>query len=216
MLHPDVELRLIDQRVGHGLFARKPLPRGTIVWVRDDLDQSIPLSRASGLPVETRRVLEHFAYVDRFGDLVLCWDNGRYMNHSCEPNCGQPGYEFEIAIRDIAAGEQLVEDYGLNNMDCPWTCLCGAASCRGRIRHDDFATQADRWDARVAEAFPSVGRVEQLLWNRVREQDHVRAVLDGRAAVPSCRVHWRRDVSQLLASLFNDVFPTEPSILRAV
>ena len=48
---------------------------------------------------------------DRFGAIspatsdgisILCWDNARFVNHSCEPNCLTGGFDFEFAIRDIA------------------------------------------------------------------------------------------------------------------
>ncbi|HEX4137823.1 MAG TPA: hypothetical protein VHY84_24650 [Bryobacteraceae bacterium] len=39
MMHPDAELRFIRDNMGYGLFARKRIPRGTITWTRDELDQ---------------------------------------------------------------------------------------------------------------------------------------------------------------------------------
>jgi SET domain-containing protein len=45
---------------------------------------------------------------------MLCFikDDGKYMNHSTEPNCGTDMSTGDTyAIRDIEPGEQLFEDY---------------------------------------------------------------------------------------------------------
>src|SRR5205807_270275 len=66
----------------------------------------------------------------------------KYLNHSCEPNCGlliRRGVEWlEIhALRDIVAGEELTLDYEtfeeeFEAMTGP--CLCQSPNCRGRLR----------------------------------------------------------------------------------
>jgi hypothetical protein len=60
------------------------------------------------------------------------------INHSCVPNAGLRFREdgvFLIAIRDIAAGEEISWDYSTTLADDSWTmrCACGAPSCRGTI-----------------------------------------------------------------------------------
>ena len=35
MLHPDTEVHFIDPKIGSGIFASRPIPRGTIIWVQD-------------------------------------------------------------------------------------------------------------------------------------------------------------------------------------
>ena len=60
-----------------------------------------------------------------------------FVNHSCDANCEtdeRRGRVFIKAIRDIAAGEELVYDYNLYDGDeDPATCNCGAAKCRGSM-----------------------------------------------------------------------------------
>ena len=60
-----------------------------------------------------------------------------FLNHSCEPNCETDevdGRVWIMAIRNIAAGEELVYDYNLyDGDDDPATCNCGAAKCRGSM-----------------------------------------------------------------------------------
>ena len=38
-------------------------------------------------------------------------DHGRYMNHNCIPNCLKTWMGYEVAVRDIALGEELTNDY---------------------------------------------------------------------------------------------------------
>ncbi len=72
-------------------------------------------------------------------------NDARWINHSCEPNCeaqeNADGTRVTIvALRDIAAGEELFYDYGLvidddvtDQMKLDYRCLCGSASCRGTM-----------------------------------------------------------------------------------
>jgi SET domain-containing protein len=70
-------------------------------------------------------------------------NESRWINHSCDPNCEAVEEDdriFIYALRDIAAGEELFYDYGLQ-IDEPITkkskkeyeCHCGAKSCRGTL-----------------------------------------------------------------------------------
>lgn len=37
-MHPDTEIRHLSEEVGVGVFATKLIPKGTIVWIKDELD----------------------------------------------------------------------------------------------------------------------------------------------------------------------------------
>ncbi len=60
-----------------------------------------------------------------------------FLNHSCEPNCEteeQSERVWIMAIRDIAAGEELTYDYHLYDGDpIEAPCHCGAVKCRGTM-----------------------------------------------------------------------------------
>lgn len=56
----------------------------------------------------------------------------RYINHSCDPNCGIKGLYKVVAMRDIKKGEQITWDYEMTEKSDWWKlkCKCGAKECR--------------------------------------------------------------------------------------
>jgi SET domain-containing protein len=65
-----------------------------------------------------------------------------FINHSCDPNCESDQFGDQIwivALRDIAAGEELTYDY------CLWDgepgdeapCYCGSKNCRGTMYSEE-------------------------------------------------------------------------------
>jgi uncharacterized protein len=99
---------------GIGIFARDFIPEGTRVWEftlgcdqvysEDDLAALRPLQRDTIL---------FYGYVEPGRDgVVLCCDNARHFNLLRGANCGSgdhvvDGYISTLALRDIAAGEEL-------------------------------------------------------------------------------------------------------------
>ena len=95
-------------------------------------------------------------------------------------------------MRDIAAGEEITDDYGtLNPPEEPFACLCGAPNCRGRVLPDDPVRHASEWDGLIAAAFPRIERVDQPLWDLVLEKTAVKEVLRGEMRLPSVLTHYR-------------------------
>ncbi|HEU0223749.1 MAG TPA: SET domain-containing protein [Paracoccaceae bacterium] len=105
---------------GVGVFAGEDVPKGTVVWrYLPPLDQAYSAGDIAAMPLLQREFLARYTYWDReIGAFVLCGDHGRFMNHSDDPNVvgyypggpDEPG--FDIAARDIAAGEEFTCDYG--------------------------------------------------------------------------------------------------------
>ena len=185
MMHPDAELRYINQDVGYGLFARKPIPRGTITWVLDEVDQRLAPEKVYGLTPVLRQAVLKYGFIDPGGDFVVCWDHARFQNHSCNANTLSCVLDLDIALRDIAQGEEITCDYALINMAID--CLCGHANCRGRIGSHDFEGNADRWDAEVSDAFTEVGAVDQPLSELFSGRAEFEDVRAGRITMPSCQ-----------------------------
>ena len=164
---------------------------GTITWAGDALDQVISPASLQELSPLLLHQVHRYSYTNGRGDRILCWDHGRFVNHSCAAACLSPGFDFEIAVRDIAPGEELTDDYGTLNIEEPFDCLCGSPACRGRILPDDPLRLTPKWDALIAHAFPLIARVPQPLWDLVHEKAALQQVLAGTAKLPSSLTHYR-------------------------
>ncbi len=163
MIHPDLEIRKISDQIGYGLFATKLIPKGTITYIRDELEIIIPANDRRLKDSRYRPIIEKYAFVNSKGEHVLSWDFAKYVNHSCTPNSLTTGYDFEIAIKDILPGEQLTDDYGLFNMDETMVCLCGSPQCRGSINKKDFVKLISSWDNAILSALECYNFVAQPL-----------------------------------------------------
>src|SRR5437764_1828493 len=76
---------------------------------------------------------------------------GAYLNHSCSPNCEVDeikGRVWLFAIRNIAAGEELVWDYNLYDDEDPAPCHCGSPKCRGTMYSLEWMAKMRRKAAR--------------------------------------------------------------------
>ena len=65
-----------------------------------------------------------------------------FVNHSCQPNCETDEIEnrvWIIALRDIAAGEEITYDYNIYDAEPgeKSPCHCGASPCRGTMFSED-------------------------------------------------------------------------------
>ncbi|HTS10198.1 MAG TPA: SET domain-containing protein-lysine N-methyltransferase [Candidatus Eisenbacteria bacterium] len=76
---------------------------------------------------------------------------GAYLNHSCDPNCEVDeikGRVWIFAMRNIAAGEELVWDYNLYDDEDPAPCHCGSPKCRGTMYSREWMARMRRKEAR--------------------------------------------------------------------
>ena len=79
---------------------------------------------------------------------------GAYLNHSCDPNCEVDEIKNRVwilAIRNIAAGEELLWDYNLYDDDDPAPCHCGSAKCRGTMYSREWMAKLRRKARKKAE-----------------------------------------------------------------
>lgn len=165
MIHPDTELRPVSPTIGLGVFATRRLPRGTITWVGDALDRRMSAEAAAALPPLLAAQLERYTWRAADGDLVLAWDLARFVNHCCAPNCLTTRFGFEIAVRDIEAGDELSNDYADLGLapDERFACACGHPACRGRVGPEDATPLRSRWARLVEAALAELPRVAQPL-----------------------------------------------------
>ncbi len=124
---------------GRGLFAREAISRGEVVVIKGGYvmtrAQRDEVGRRLG-PAEIQVTEELFigpvAEAEREGGMM-------HLNHSCEPNLGVQGQIAFVAMRDIAADEELTFDYAMTD-DEPYEmeCNCGTSSCRRVITGHDW------------------------------------------------------------------------------
>jgi len=102
---------------GFGVFAAAPIAQGTPVWrFAPGLDMEFEPGIVDTLPAQVRTFFSHYGYLDRnVGRIILCFDDARFVNHSDMPNVATDyaldAYGMDVALRDIAAGEELTMDY---------------------------------------------------------------------------------------------------------
>ncbi len=188
MIHPDTELNLVSENIGYGIFATRLIPKGTIVWVLDVLDFVLtPEVIASLSPLQIQHI-ERYAYVDGQGRYILCWDYGKYGNHSCRPTTVPVGSICDIAARDILPGEELTWDYATCNIRESLSCQCGMEGCRGIVRSTDFASLVESIDREVAELVPLINTVPQPLLGFMIDEDfrRLQSIISGDVPIPSC------------------------------
>jgi hypothetical protein len=170
MIHPHTELRYINEQMGFGVFATQFIPKGTITWALDELDQILEVNYLDTVDKFKGEIIKKYAYRNQDGKFVLCWDLGRYVNHSFHANCMGTAYEFEIAIRDIYPGEQLTDDYGTLNIDEPFECISEEGTERKIVYPDDLLTYYEEWDQQVLSALKHFFEVEQQLFHLLRPE----------------------------------------------
>lgn len=169
MMHPDTELKFISPEIGYGVFAKVLIPQGTIVYVADDLDIRIPIGDERVENPLYEPSIKRYCILEN-GCYVLCWDIGKYVNHCCNPNTISTGYGFEIALRDIAAGEQITDEYGLFNMEDKMEFICHHADCRRRLRSDDIDVYGAKWDEKVKPVLQQLQQVPQPLFSYLDDE----------------------------------------------
>jgi hypothetical protein len=163
MIHPNTTIRYINDEIGYGVFATQFLPKGTIVYVKDELEVEVSPEQYQQLPPTLRQTVDKYSFIDENGYRIVSWDFAKYVNHCCNCNTMSTGYGFEIAIRDIQAGEEITDEYGMFNMESEMYVQCKFENCRGRIRASDIDSYHAQWDELVFAAMLDLGKIDQDL-----------------------------------------------------
>ena len=168
MIHPKTELKFINEEVGYGVVAKEFIPAGTITWVLDELDREFMPSEVEEMTSVYQQILDTYCFRNNRGNLVLCWDHGRYVNHSFNANCLTTAYDFEIAIRDIHPGEQLTDDYGYLNISYPFRGI-NEGTKRKTVYPDDLLKYYKVWDNKIARVFHKIIKLNQPLRTLIKD-----------------------------------------------
>lgn len=124
---------------GRGLFAKENIAQGEVVAVkgghiitREVLLQLEATLGSAEIQIGDDLFICPVASEEREGSMI-------FSNHSCDPNIGLCGQIVFVAMREIAAGEELTHDWAMTDDDDSSTeCRCGSANCRGRITGKDW------------------------------------------------------------------------------
>lgn len=134
-LSPKCEVRpVFDDQLG--VFALEPIAPDELVAVWGGLMYTA--DELHGLPPEVARVgiqVEEGLYL-----VSIPPSPADRINHSCDPNAGIIGQIVLVAMRPIAAGEQVCFDYAMSD-GSPYDefdCACGASTCRGHVTGEDW------------------------------------------------------------------------------
>jgi SET domain-containing protein len=116
-----------------GCYTTRPIRKGRRICEYDGPRMS---KKEADKRYEDRIVTYLFGYGE--GDMVIDgFGAAMFMNHCCEPNCEteEDGERiFVVALRDIAAGEELIYEYNLwDSDDATQDCYCGKPNCRGTM-----------------------------------------------------------------------------------
>lgn len=189
MIFPKTELRFISDEIGYGVVATEFIPKGTITWALDALDREFTPQQFYGLSGRYQQILNFYTYRNNRGNYVLCWDHGRYVNHSFNSNCLTTAYDFEVAIRDIYPDEQLTDDYGYLNIEEPFEAIDEGQE-RKIVYPDDLEKYHQEWDKKLEEVFPLIPKLNQPLhefiapntWEVIKQiskgEKEMRSILD--------------------------------------
>lgn len=198
MIHPHTKLEYINDEIGHGVVATQFIPAGTITWVLDKWDREISIAQFSKLDQLYKNVLDTYSYRNSEGNYILCWDHGRFVNHSFKSNCLSTAYDFEIAIRDIHPGEQLTDDYGYLNVDTPFR-ASEEGTKRKTVYPDDLQNYHKKWDKSIAAVFPKINQNPQPLKDILTKKQWqiINAVNSGSEPLKSIlSIHYNRKIAQ--------------------
>ncbi|WP_346860104.1 SET domain-containing protein [uncultured Draconibacterium sp.] len=168
MIHPKTELRFINDIVGYGVVATEFIPKGTITWVFDKLDREFSPAEFESMEGVYKDLLCSYTFRNNKGNYVLCWDHGRYVNHSFKSNCLSTAYDFEIAIKDILSGEQLTDDYGYLNIIEPFRAF-DEGTKRKTVYPDDLVRYSKVWDKKITGVFGKIPNLNQPLKELISE-----------------------------------------------
>ncbi len=111
------EIRDAGLGIGNGIFTKEAISAGTLIW---KFKSGVNVIEYDG--EKAKQHLSKFAALQEAqnwldltyglnGKLCEIIDDGKYMNHSETPNCKTDEKGDTYAIRKIAEGEQLFEDY---------------------------------------------------------------------------------------------------------
>lgn len=136
-LSPKCEVQSTPDRGGHTVVAREAIAKGELIVVWSG--KLVSGEELRDLPQTVRRYSLQVEENQYLVSLTDC-EPADYVNHSCEPNAGLSGQIALVAMREIAAGEEITYDYAMSD-GSPYDefqCSCGSIHCRRCVSGNDW------------------------------------------------------------------------------
>ena len=116
------KIEAVAAESGLGLFSERPIMKGEIIWKFDErTDRLLTVATVEGMPLPAREFIYRYGCQCREDLWLLCGDNARFVNHAVPGvmacDLGDHMDSEDIALRDIAEGEEITEDYGRFALD---------------------------------------------------------------------------------------------------
>jgi SET domain-containing protein len=136
---------------GVGVYTTTPIAQDTRVL--EYTGERIPANSTDGMYDE----VTYLFGLDGGKTVIDGFGMAAFVNHSCDPNCETDqigGKIWIIALRDVAAGEELSYDYNIYDTDPgeKVPCYCGAANCRGTMISEDELKRHKRIQKKKAKS----------------------------------------------------------------
>ena len=159
---PKLDVRNTDNK-GYGLFTREPIQKGELLLVMGgdivNPEQLAKLDHTFSIQVEEN------LYIAPIG-----LQKAYRINHSCEPTAAPIGQVTFVALRDIAADEEVCYDYAMTD-GTPYDefeCHCGSVYCRSKVTGDDWK-RSELWERYAGHFSPYLQRRIDQLKTQTRE-----------------------------------------------
>jgi uncharacterized protein len=139
-LHPAIRPGPSDI-AGTGLFATAPIAAGTaVVRVGGRLVSTAELHALIADAERSGGYVDSIAVAEDVEPVLPPRSASGWGNHSCDPNLWWADSYTLVARRDIAAGEELTNDYATSTADPAFLlrCHCESTRCRGMVTGDDW------------------------------------------------------------------------------
>ncbi len=139
-LHNGIKLKEDDTISGLGLIATSKIKKNEIVWQASKNHLTYKMTDINSWSQEKQKEFKRYSYECEKEYFLLDGTIGKYMNHSCNPNCVWQNNRTLIAKDDINIDDEITYDYSTAQLsrNLKMNCKCGSDKCRKIITNHDY------------------------------------------------------------------------------
>ena len=104
---------------------------GSVVFAKENIGKGKVVLQFKGLKVINKSGI-HTLQIGPYKHLLVN-EPWRYVNHSCNPNCGINDRVKLVAMRNIERDEEITFDYAMSELEMRMECQCDSRNCRKSI-----------------------------------------------------------------------------------